>query len=77
MYLSFISFTLNQSFLFPRIWKVLYSCEAKPESPANQIGFVREKCEGKEKCRLDVGPEEFGNDQCPGMFFYNILDILF
>ena len=44
---------------------MLYSCSRKYGNE-EQMSLVREHCEGKEKCRIEVSRQFFGESECPG-----------
>ena len=46
-------------------FKVLYSCK-EADGNEDQLKLVRQLCQNKEKCRIDVAREFFGNFECPG-----------
>ena len=44
---------------------MLYSCSIK-HGNLEQLRLVRKFCQGKEKCRIEVGRQFFGASECPG-----------
>ena len=44
---------------------MLYSCK-EADGNQEQLKLVRELCQNKEECRIDVTREFFGNFECPG-----------
>ena len=49
-----------------KILKVLYSCEEKDNSIAEQVEKVKARCENKESCMVSASRRMFGGTECPG-----------
>ena len=48
-----------------KIHKLLYSCEEKKVSNAEQLEKVNAVCDKKEECSVQASREVFGNKECP------------
>jgi hypothetical protein len=48
-----------------RILKLLYSCQEKKNSNAEQLKRIKERCDDKNNCVVAANRETFGKGECP------------